>query len=61
MLSLGAGSPVAAAITNFKLATLPGGDADRVSTDLLIGYYQAEGMPISTNLQGMDTSSAARS
>ncbi len=59
MLSLGAGSPVAAAITNFKLATLPGGDADRVSTDLLIGYYQAEGMPISTNLQGMDTSSAA--
>ncbi len=59
VLSLGTLAPVAAAVTSLKAATLPGGDAARVSTDLLIGYYRAEGMPISSNLQGMNSSSAA--
>ena len=37
-------------------ATLAGGDASRVSTNLLIGYDRAEGIAVSSRLQTMDTS-----
>jgi hypothetical protein len=35
--------------------SLPGGDANRVSTDLLINYDRVKGVAVSSSLQDMDT------
>jgi subtilisin family serine protease len=53
---VGVTSPVGAS-DRFQVAVLPGGDANRVSTDLLVGYDRAKGVSLSPSLQAMDNSS----
>jgi len=59
VLTFGPASLTPVAINALQPLALPGGSANRVSTDLLLGYDRVEGMPVSTNLQGMDASSKA--
>ena len=49
----------AASTNRIQLATLPGGDASRVSTNLLIGYDLAQGVVMSASLQATASASAA--
>jgi hypothetical protein len=62
VLSLGgaatpASAAVSAALPRSQSFSFPGGDASRVSTDLLVGYDRALGLSISPSLAGLDTSS----
>jgi hypothetical protein len=56
VLSLGGMLPTATG--SMAPASFSGGDADRVSTDLLIGYERAAGITTDPNIQDMDSSTA---
>ena len=43
------------AVQPMQVFNLPGGDAERVSTDLLINYDRAKGVAVTSSLQDMDT------
>ncbi|MDR3619281.1 MAG: S8 family serine peptidase [Paludisphaera borealis] len=47
----------AAAVAKLQTLSLPGGDANRVSSTLLLGYARAAGLAVNSQLQNADSSS----